>query len=86
MRTLHSVEEVILILGQGDAVEGRKRVLRMTGQLTQHVTNWIALGKFPARYWVMLSAALAEHDYTMSPKVCGQKPLPRWLREQLKAS
>jgi hypothetical protein len=52
----------------------------MTGDLTQHVTNWINEGRFPAKHWLLISHALAQHGRAMHPSVCGQTPLPKERR------
>jgi len=86
MEVVRKPEQVILILGKGDPIKGRKVVLELTGQLTQHVTNWIAEGKFPARYWLTLSLALRKHGYRMLPSVCGQEPPPAKPAKRARAS
>jgi len=66
-RQLKSVRQVISLLG------GINAVAEMTGALRTSVHNWRATRRFPARYYVVMTSALAKRDASAPHALWGQE-------------
>lgn len=71
---LRTVDQVIEALGDGDKQAGRRELLRITGRRTQHVTNWLAEGRIPKVFWIVVSKALDRRGHSARPELFGIAP------------
>lgn len=76
-RMVRSIQQVFEALGDGDARLGRAVLIKLTGKLTQHVTNWLAEGALPRYTYLVVSEELKQRGFQLDPAVCRVTPLPR---------
>jgi hypothetical protein len=53
------------------ALDGTTAVARLTNRKPQHVTNWRATGRLPAKTFLIISRALAERGMAAPPSLWG---------------
>jgi hypothetical protein len=70
-RVVCSVAQVIEVLGDGDKYAGRRKLMRLTGRKTQHVTNWLAAGTLPQWSWLIVSRAIERRGRRIRPELFG---------------
>jgi hypothetical protein len=66
-RNLRTAGDVI------DALGGTAATARLTGRKDQHVSNWRAAGKLPAKTFLSLSGELETRGLNASPSLWGIK-------------
>jgi hypothetical protein len=64
-RILKSADEVI------DALGGTVATANLTGRKAQHVTNWRASGRLPAKTFLVISKQLRELEKSAPPSLWG---------------
>lgn len=65
MADLQTAGEVI------DALGGTAATARLTGRKVQHVSNWRAAGRLPAKTFLVLQAELRERELSAPPSLWG---------------
>lgn len=69
MDTLLTTAEAVI-----DALGGLKAVAQLTDRTVQNVWNWKAVGKFPARHFVTMQAALHLRGRAASASLWSMNP------------